>query len=118
MDWRVQNCKNTAHGPLLASLAGHATENMMDSDGPTSGKPSATRFMQDAEVSNWLDNAAKHWRRWLVVLIVAVVGIYYFAGRNRTDSSAVSQSAMHPVVPVAAAPAKLGDLKQYISAIG
>jgi membrane fusion protein, multidrug efflux system len=90
----------------------------MDSDGPTSGKPSATRFMQDAEVSNWIDNAAKHWRRWLVILIVAVVGIYYFAGRNRTDSAAVSQAAIHPVVPVAAVPAKLGDLKQYISAIG
>ncbi len=91
---------------------------MMDSDGPTTGKPSASRFMQDAEVPSWLDKAMQRWRLWLVVLIVAVAGIYYFSGRSATDSStAASPTAVH-IVPVAAVPAKLGDLKQYISAIG
>jgi multidrug efflux system membrane fusion protein len=54
---------------------------------------------------------------WLVVLAVAIIGIYYFSGRSSTDS-ATTAIAVHPIVPVAAVPAKLGDLKQYISAIG
>ncbi|MGA7869262.1 MAG: MdtA/MuxA family multidrug efflux RND transporter periplasmic adaptor subunit [Candidatus Binatus sp.] len=67
---------------------------------------------------SWLDKAMQRWRLWLVVLIVAVAGIYYFSGRSATDSStAASPTAVH-IVPVAAVPAKLGDLKQYISAIG
>ncbi len=89
---------------------------MMDSDGPTTGKPGASRYMQDAEVSSWIDKAAQRWRLWAVVLIVAVIGIYYLTGRNSTDTAAPAMT--HPIVPVAAVPAKLGDLKQYISAIG
>jgi len=90
---------------------------MMDSDGPTTGKPNASRFMQDAEVQSWLEKAMERWRLWAVVLVVAIVGIYYLTGRSSTDS-AVTPTAVHPIVPVAAVPAKLGDLKQYISAIG
>ena len=91
---------------------------MMDSDGPTTGKPNASRYMQDAEVSTWIDKAGHRWRRWAVVLVVAVIGIYYLTGRGRTDSAALSPAMSHPIVPVAAVPAKVGDLNQYISAIG
>jgi multidrug efflux system membrane fusion protein len=90
---------------------------MMDSNGPTTGKPTATRYMQDAEVRPWIDRVKDRWKTWLVVLIVAIVGIYYLSGRNSSDS-AVPPAMAHPVVPVAAVPAKLGDLNQYISAIG
>jgi len=88
----------------------------MNSDGPTTGKPSASRYMQDAEMPGLFDKVMQRWRTWLVVLAVAIIGIYYLTGRS--SDSAVPPSAMHPVVPVAAVPAKLGDLKQYISAIG
>ncbi len=91
----------------------------MDSDGPTTGKPGAARFMQDAEVRSWLDKAGERWRLWLVVLIVGVVGLYFLIGRSKSDSSeAASPAAMHPTIPVAAVAAKSGDLNQYISAIG
>ena len=90
----------------------------MDSDGPTTGKPNASRYMQDAEVSSWIDKAAQRWRLWAVVLLVAVIGIWYLSGRNRTDATAISAAMAHPVVPVAAVPAKIGDLNQYISTIG
>ena len=90
----------------------------MDSDGPTTGKPNAARFMQDVEVRSWLDKAIQRWRLWLAVLVVAVVGVYYFAGQSRTDSPVPPPSAEHMTIPVAAVAAKLGDLKQYISAIG
>ena len=90
----------------------------MDSDGPTTGKPNAARYMQDAEVRTWPEKAMQRWRLWLVVLAVAIIGIYYFSGRNSTDSAAVPAAMAHPSVPVAAVPAKLGDLNQYISAIG
>ncbi|HEY6300268.1 MAG TPA: MdtA/MuxA family multidrug efflux RND transporter periplasmic adaptor subunit [Candidatus Binatus sp.] len=90
----------------------------MDSNGPTTGNPNATRFVQDAEVRPWTDKIKDRWKTWLVVLIVAIVGIHYLSGRNGTDSAAVSPAMAHPTVPVAAVPAKLGDLNQYISAIG
>lgn len=93
-------------------------EKMMDSDGPTTGKANASRYMQDAEVRTWPEKAMQRWRLWLVLLAVAIIGIYYFSGRNSTDSAAVSTAMAHPSVPVAAVPAKLGDLNQYISAIG
>jgi membrane fusion protein, multidrug efflux system len=93
-------------------------ENMMDSDGPTTGKPNAARYMQDAEVRTWPEKAMQRWRLWLVVVVVALIGIYYLSGRNSTDSAAVPSAMAHPIVPVAAVPAKLGDLNQYISAIG
>jgi membrane fusion protein, multidrug efflux system len=90
---------------------------MMDSDGPTTGKPNASRFLADAEVPSLIDKVMQRWRTWLVVLAVAIIGIYYLSGRNSADST-VPASVAHPIVPVAAVPAKLGDLKQYISAIG
>jgi len=92
----------------------------MDSDGPTTGKPNASRYLQGAEVPSLLDKVMQRWRTWLVVLVVAIVGIYYLSGRSSsTDSAADSATAVpHTAVPVAAVPAKLGDLKQYISAIG
>lgn len=91
----------------------------MDSDAPATGKPDASRFVQDAEVRSWLDNAIQRWRLWLVVLAVAVVGLYFFIARSRSDSSTQAPpDAVHTIVPVAAVPAKLGDMNQYISAIG
>jgi membrane fusion protein, multidrug efflux system len=90
---------------------------MMDSDAPTTGKPNASRFVQDAEVPSLLDKVMQRWRAWLLVLAVAIIGIYYLTGRS-SDSAAVSPTALHPIIPVAATPAKLGDLQQYISAIG
>jgi membrane fusion protein, multidrug efflux system len=91
----------------------------MDSDAPATGKPDASRFVQDVEVRSWLDKAIQRWRLWLVVLAVAVVGLYFFIARSGPDSSTQEPPAgSHTIVPVAAAPAKLGDLNQYISAIG
>jgi len=90
----------------------------MDSDGPTTGKPNAARYMQDVEVRTWPEKAMQRWRLWLVVVVVALVGIYYLSGRSSTDSAAVPTAMAHPIVPVAAVPAKLGDLNQYVSAIG
>jgi membrane fusion protein, multidrug efflux system len=92
-------------------------EKMMDSNGPTTGKPSAARYMQDAEVRTWPERVMQRWRLWLAVLAVAIIAIYYFSGRSSTDSAAPA-AISHPIVPVAAVPAKLGDLNQYISAIG
>jgi multidrug efflux system membrane fusion protein len=92
---------------------------MMDSDAPATGKPNASRFVQDAEVRSRLDKAIQRWRLWLVVLAVAVVGLYFFIARSGPDSSTQAPpGAVHTIVPVAAAPAKLGDMNQYISAIG
>ena len=91
----------------------------MDSDAPATGTPNASRFVQDAEVRSRLDKAMQRWRLWLVVLAVAVVGLYFFIARSRPDSSTPAPpDAVHTIVPVAAAPAKLGDMNQYISAIG
>src|SRR5208283_3230321 len=91
----------------------------MDSDAPATGKPDASRFVQDVEVRSWLDKAIQRWRLWLVVLAVAVVGLYFFIARSGPDSSSQEPPAgSHTIVPVAAVPAKLGDLNQYISAIG
>lgn len=91
----------------------------MDSDAPATGKPDASRFVQDAEVRSWFDKAIQRWRLWLVVLAVAVVGLYLFIARSGPDSSTQAPVGVsHTIVPVAAVPAKLGDLKQYISAIG
>jgi len=91
----------------------------MDSDAPATGTPNASRFVQDAEVRSRLDKAMQRWRLWLVVLAVAVVGLYFFIARSGPDSSTQAPpGAVHTIVPVAAAPAKLGDMNQYISAIG
>jgi multidrug efflux system membrane fusion protein len=91
----------------------------MDSDAPATGTPNASRFVQDAEVRSRLDKAMQRWRLWLVVLAVAVVGLYFFIARSRPDSSTQAPpDAVHTIVPVAAAPTKLGDMNQYISAIG
>ena len=94
----------------------------MDADGPrtTIGKPDAGRFVQHAQEPSWLDSAMARWRTWLVVLIVALAGIYYFSGRSSTtdSSSATPAPGAHQIIPVAAVAAKSGDLKQYISAIG
>jgi len=89
----------------------------MDSDSPTTGKPNAARFMQESEVSSWIEKVSQRWRLWLVVLALVGLGFYFLIPRG-ADTSAVSPAMAHPTVPVAAAPAKLGDLNQYISAIG
>jgi membrane fusion protein, multidrug efflux system len=90
---------------------------MMDSEGPTTGKTDVSRFIEDVETSSLLNQATLHWRRWAAAVIVAIIGLYYFMGRNRTDAPP-PQAAMHAAVPVSAVPAKLGDLNQYITAIG
>ena len=89
----------------------------MDSDSPTTGKPNAARFMEDSEVSSWIEKVSQRWR--LSIVVVAIVGLgFYFLFPRGGDTSAVSPAMAHPPVPVAAAPAKVGDLNQYISAIG
>ena len=91
----------------------------MDSDGPMTGKPNASQFLQGTEVRSWPDKAIQRWRMWAVVLAVAVVVFYFLIARSRPDSATDSAPvAVHMVVPVAAAPAKAGDLNLYISAIG
>jgi multidrug efflux system membrane fusion protein len=94
----------------------------MDADGPrtTIGKPDAGQFVQHAQAPNWLDAAMARWKTWLAVLIVAIVGIYYFSGRSSStdSSSATPPPGAHQTIPVAAVAAKTGDLNQYISAIG
>ena len=92
----------------------------MDSDAPATAKPTASRFMGDTEVTTLLDKVSQRWRLWLVVLLALLV-LYFLIARNRSaqgTSTAASPAMAHPSVPVAAAPAKLGDLNQYISAIG
>jgi membrane fusion protein, multidrug efflux system len=93
---------------------------MMDSDAPATGKPNASRFMGDTEVTSLLDKVSQRWRL-VLVLVLALLVLYFLIARNRgaQDSAAqASPAMMHPIVQVAAAPAKLGDLNQYISAIG
>ncbi len=91
----------------------------MDSDAPTTGKPNASQFIQDAEVRTRLDKVIQTWRMRLIVLAVAAVGLYFLIARSRPDSSTQAPvGAVHMVVPVAAVPARLGDMNQYISAIG
>jgi membrane fusion protein, multidrug efflux system len=92
----------------------------MDSDAPATAKPTTSRFMQDTEVTSPLDKVSQRWR-WGLVLIVSLLVVYFLIARNRSaqGTSAQGSSAMaRTIVPVAAAPAKLGDLNQYISAIG
>jgi multidrug efflux system membrane fusion protein len=89
----------------------------MDSDSPTTGKPNAARFMQDTQVSSWIEKVSQRWRLWLVVAAIVGLVLYFLIPRG-ADTSAVSPAMAHPTVPVAAAPAKVGDLNQYISAIG
>jgi len=92
----------------------------MDSDAPATGKPTASRFMGDTEVTTLLDKISQRWRLGLVVLLSLLV-LYFLIARNRSaqgTSTAASPAMAHPSVPVAAAPATLGDLNQYISAIG
>jgi len=91
----------------------------MDSDGPTAAKPNVSRYMQGTEVQSWSDKLRHRWRLWLIVTVVALIGIYYLSGRSTTDSATTAaQSGQHMIVPVAAVPATVGDLKQYIAAIG
>jgi len=93
---------------------------MMDSDAPATGKPTTSRFMGDTEVTTLLDKISQRWRLGLVLLMALLV-LYFLIARNRSAQGTTAQPSpamAHPIVPVAAAPAKLGDLNQYISAIG
>ncbi len=91
----------------------------MDSDSPTTGKPNASQFIQDVEVRTRLDKVIQPWRLRLIVLAATVVGLYFLFARSRPDSSnQAPPGAVHVAVPVAAVAAKLGDMNQYISAIG
>src|SRR5271170_3303391 len=92
---------------------------MMDSDGPTTAKPNLSRYVQDNQVQSWSDKIRQRWRLWLIVVVVALIGIHYLSGRSSTDSdTTAAQSAQHTIVPVAAVATTVGDLKEYISAIG
>lgn len=93
----------------------------MDSGAPTTGKPTAAPFMQHTEGTSWLDKVSQRWRLGLVVLVLGALVLYFLIAHSRgaQDTAANASPVMaHPAVPVAAAPAKLGDLNQYISAIG
>jgi multidrug efflux system membrane fusion protein len=90
---------------------------MMDSDAPTTGKPNATRFVQNAEMPGLIENVKQHWLRWAIVLLVAIFVIRHFSAGSSTDSSTTA-AVVHAPVPVAAVAATLGDLNQYINAIG
>jgi multidrug efflux system membrane fusion protein len=92
---------------------------MMDSDGPTTGKASATRFMQQAQAPGLMDSVKAHWGRWAIFLVIAIISIYWWTGRKSADTTAAASAAMaHAPVPIAAVAAKTGDLNQYINAIG
>jgi multidrug efflux system membrane fusion protein len=93
----------------------------MDSNAPTTGRPNASRFVQNTEVSGWIEKVSQRWRLGLVVLVGVGLVLYFLIARGHRaqDASASTAPAMkQPVVPVAAVAAKQGDLKQYISAIG
>src|SRR5580658_7616429 len=90
---------------------------MMDSDAPTTGKPNATRFVQNAEMPGLIENVKQHWLRWAIVLLVAIFVIRHFSAGSSTDSSTTA-AVVHAPVPVAAVAATQGDLNQYINAIG
>jgi membrane fusion protein, multidrug efflux system len=93
----------------------------MDSNAPTTGRPNASRFVQNTEVAGWIDKVSQRWRLGLVVLAAAGLLLYLLIARShRAQEAAASTSAAtkQPVVPVAAIAARQGDLKQYISAIG
>src|SRR5271166_1060574 len=90
---------------------------MMDSDAPTTGKPNATRFVQNAEVPGLIENVKQHWLWWAIVLLVAIFVIHHFSAGSSTDSSTTA-AVVHAPVPVAAVAATQGDLNQYINAIG
>ena len=92
----------------------------MDSDAPATGKPTTSQFMGETEITSPLEKISQRWRLWLG-LILALLVVYFLIARNRSaqgTSTEASPAMVHPIVPVAAAPAKLGDLNQYISAIG
>jgi membrane fusion protein, multidrug efflux system len=90
---------------------------MMDSDAPTTGKPNATQFVQNAEMPGLIENVKQHWLRWAIVLLVAIFVIRHFSAGSSTDSSTTA-AVVHAPVPVAAVAATQGDLNQYINAIG
>src|SRR5277367_4718833 len=90
---------------------------MMDSDAPTTGKPNATRFVQNPEMPGLIENVKQHWLRWAIVLLVAIFAIHHFSAGSNTDSSTTA-AVVHAPVPVAAVAATQGDLNQYINAIG
>ena len=89
----------------------------MDSDAPTTGKPNATQFVQNAEMPGLIENVKQHWLRWAIVLLVAIFVIRHFSAGSSTDSSTTA-AVVHAPVPVAAVAATQGDLNQYINAIG
>ena len=92
----------------------------MDSDAPATGKSTTSHFMGETEITSPLEKISQRWRLWLG-LILALLVVYFLIARNRSaqgTSAEASPAMAHPIVPVAAAPAKLGDLNQYISAIG
>ena len=58
--------------------------NMMDSDGPTTGKPNAARYMQDVEVRTWPEKAMQRWRLWLVVVVVVYTAVVMLGSARAT----------------------------------
>ena len=74
----------------------------MDSDAPTTGKPNATRFVQNAEMPGLIENVKQHWLRWAIVLLVAIFVIRHFSAGSSTDSSTTAAVVHAPVVRLVA----------------
>ncbi len=85
----------------------------MNSDAPTIGQPREIPPVRRA-------GTARRWA-WLAILLVLIVVGYFFLTRPsgaRTTPIEASSPAHGAAVPVSAAPAKLGDLNRYVTAIG
>jgi multidrug efflux system membrane fusion protein len=85
----------------------------MNSDVSTIGQPRDIPPIRRAGI-------AKRWA-WLAIFLVLIVVGYFFLTRPsgaRTTPVEASSPAHGAVVPVSAAPAKLGDLNRYVTAIG
>jgi membrane fusion protein, multidrug efflux system len=73
------------------------------------------------EIKDWIRNLNRRWQIWLTALFIMGVGFYLALGRggNTRDPSAEASPVVPPHgVPVAATPARLGDLNRYLAALG
>ncbi len=62
---------------------------------------------------------ATDWRTWLIgVLILLVVGYYFWHARQQAAQATAAARTAHPMVPVTAVHAQRGDLKRYLTALG
>ena len=87
---------------------------MTDADRPTSA-----RFTQAEGVTTQLRAMSRRWWFWAGALLVVFVLYRLATGLGRSSQSSDAAAAIHhQSVPVAAAPAKRGDLNLYLTEIG